>query len=339
MGKPSKRRTGSKRTSPNIITPSQDDQSIARKKRRQDGDSDDDTITVATTDNDSSMASENTADRQNFYGNQPCYAGNLSSLKGKDKDIPVHTLILGNHPSKISCHEHQCYASINNAFWWIAGDCLGFRRDEGYMKGSRKRLKLTKDLWYDDTHVIGYDEQLEVLCANGFGLWNLVQSQRQEGARELASTGKIPKGATPNKIREFCLAHPSVCQIVLSNGLSGVQEFVKLFRPWLYSGELAVSGDDYSQECFRKALSKSKLREPVDVNLEESRRTIVVVVGIATSGACATKSYAEKRDFWHKHVYTPGMEYRNSLRAHASRPEAADVVPDAPPSPSPSPPS
>jgi hypothetical protein len=45
-----------------------------------------------------------------------------------DPRVPVHTLILGTHPSVKSLEEQEYYGHAMNAFWWIAGDCLGFRR-------------------------------------------------------------------------------------------------------------------------------------------------------------------------------------------------------------------
>jgi len=45
--------------------------------------------------------------------------------------VPPHTLILGTYPSLTSLAEQQYYGHPMNAFWWIAGDCLGFRRASG----------------------------------------------------------------------------------------------------------------------------------------------------------------------------------------------------------------
>ena len=43
-------------------------------------------------------------------------------------DPPPHTLLLGSVPS-VSSHAHQQYYGFrNNAFWWLIGDALGFRR-------------------------------------------------------------------------------------------------------------------------------------------------------------------------------------------------------------------
>ena len=41
---------------------------------------------------------------------------------------PVHTLILGTHPSIASLDRDEMYGHPQNAFWYLAGDALGFRR-------------------------------------------------------------------------------------------------------------------------------------------------------------------------------------------------------------------
>ncbi len=45
-----------------------------------------------------------------------------------DTSVKVHTLLLGTHPSITSLSKVQYFGHPMNAFWWIAGDCMGFRR-------------------------------------------------------------------------------------------------------------------------------------------------------------------------------------------------------------------
>ena len=40
--------------------------------------------------------------------------------------IPPRVLILGSHPSTQSLQRSEYYGHRRNAFWWIAGDALGF---------------------------------------------------------------------------------------------------------------------------------------------------------------------------------------------------------------------
>jgi len=42
--------------------------------------------------------------------------------------VAPHTLILGTMPSNASHAQAQYYAHPSNAFWWIVGEALGFRR-------------------------------------------------------------------------------------------------------------------------------------------------------------------------------------------------------------------
>ena len=41
-----------------------------------------------------------------------------------------HTLLLGTQPSDNSLRAGQYFMTNENAFWWIVGDALGFRRGE-----------------------------------------------------------------------------------------------------------------------------------------------------------------------------------------------------------------
>lgn len=51
-------------------------------------------------------------------------------------DVKVHTIMLGTHPSITSLAKVQYFGHPMNAFWWIAGDCLGFRRASGISPSS-----------------------------------------------------------------------------------------------------------------------------------------------------------------------------------------------------------
>ena len=110
--------------------------------------------------------------------------------------IPAHTLILGFHPSQTSLNAHKYYATNTkyvfvsldmcahticvsmfnvisqhlyfprSLFWWIAGDCLGFRRAEGVGTGG-KPYWFANELRYDTSHILPYEMQLQTLCCKG----------------------------------------------------------------------------------------------------------------------------------------------------------------------------
>jgi hypothetical protein len=82
---------------------------------------------LSKTANDKSMT---TATRTKSF--EPAWWGNvlattISALKKRKRDPsnqafpPVHTLILGTHPSIVSLDRNEMYAHPQNAFWYIAG--------------------------------------------------------------------------------------------------------------------------------------------------------------------------------------------------------------------------
>jgi len=213
-------------------------------------------------------------------------ASRFASLR--DKNIPIHTLILGTHPSEASLSEQQYYKLNTNAFWWIAGDCLGFRRAPGYMANQKDFLNLTQHLRHGLDKVIPYEEQLEMLCSKGFALWDLVHSCRRVG-----SSDSNIRDSEPNDIRSLCRKHPTIRRIVLSNGSASGKLFRQLHRDWIATGEVVAHAS--SQRYFGKKTAPS-------------RRRIVCIVAAAVSPAAARMTYVEKRDFWEEHVYGPGLK-------------------------------
>ena len=121
------------------------------------------------------------------------------------EEIPVHTLILGTHPSIKSLSENQYFGHPMNAFWWIAGDCLGFRRADGISKSNGKPYKFTADLRYGMECILSYDEQVETLLSKGFALWDVVANCERKGS--LDADIKYEK---PNDIRGFCKKHKTI---------------------------------------------------------------------------------------------------------------------------------
>ena len=62
--------------------------------------------------------------------------------------VKPHTLILGTYPSITSLTDNRYCAHPLNAFWWIARDCLGFRRDTGISPCTGLAYKFTSSLRY-----------------------------------------------------------------------------------------------------------------------------------------------------------------------------------------------
>jgi hypoxanthine-DNA glycosylase len=181
----------------------------------------------------------------------------------------------------------------HSAFWWIAGDCLGFRRDTGISKSSGEPYKFTSWLRHDNCDILPYEQQVETLCSEGFALWDIVQSCRRPGSLDQDISEDLP-----NDIHGFCQQHPSIRRIVLANGASGCGFFKKHFRSWLDTGEVVPGDHPASQKSFSKWTH----------NITRSLSSITVISALAVSPAAARHTYEQKRDFWDEYVYTPGLE-------------------------------
>lgn len=126
----------------------------------------------------------------------------------------------------------------------------------------------------------------------------MVQSCERKG-----SLDKDIRNAIPNQIREFSESHPTLRRIVLANGGSSAKLFRKLFKSWLETGELVPGEDAESQKVFpsmTKKLRKSK-------SVASDKRRISLIAAVSVSPTAAKYSYKEKRDYWEKYVYQPGM--------------------------------
>ena len=136
---------------------------------------------------------------------------------------PVHTLILGTHPSIASLSQNQYYGHPLNAFWYIAGDALGFRRCSATSPSTGKPYVYFHDyLRHTSEEILEYPQQLERLVAKGFALWDIVRECEREGSLD----EKIEEEVA-NPIREFCegtliaACSGSVRRIVIANGTTG----------------------------------------------------------------------------------------------------------------------
>lgn len=203
----------------------------------------------------------------------------------------------------------------SSAFWWIAGDCLGFRRGPGLTKAGRP-YQFSSDLRYGvDATVEKYEDQLEIMTRHGFALWDIVQSCQRPGSLDSDISGD-----QPNAIREFCQENPTVRRIVLANGSSGFKFFQRHFKTWITSADLHVCSKDECEERFQNPMQSDDGSD--DLTNEEDlgpSRPIFLISALAVSPAAATYSYAEKRDFWDNFVYQPGLkDYRNWQASRSS---------------------
>lgn len=241
----------------------------------------------------------------------------LWSNRFTDDPVPVHTLILGTHPSIASLSQYQYYGHTMNAFWWICGDCLGFRRAAAISPSTGKPYKFATDLRYGESDIIPYEQQIETIASKGFAMWDVIASCERPG-----SLDQDIRNETPNDIRGFCQQHSnSLRRIVLANGGTGSALFVKHFRDWLESGELEVlKGHDASEKAFGKVIQRGRDKRRKNSETSESPddskkpKKITIISALPVSPAAARYSYAEKRDFWEEFVYIPGLRDYDNYR-------------------------
>ncbi|KAL3934124.1 MAG: hypothetical protein SGARI_003524 [Bacillariaceae sp.] len=217
------------------------------------------------------------------------------------KDVPIHTLIVGTYPATESFAQREYFARSTNAFWWIAGDCLGFRRNGGERLSGDGCLGLCKHLRFGKEHSISYQQQVDIFCSKGFALWDVLATCKRKGSLDSA----IQSGSDiPNNIRGFVKQHPSIRRIVFASGKSTARYFNMHFKDWWMTGELTYSGDHpYSVEMFGKMMFDNRGNQVTPNN-----NAIVCVVAKSVSPADANTTYIEKRQFWENHVYGPGLE-------------------------------
>ena len=209
-------------------------------------------------------------------------------------NIKIHTLLLGTHPSIQSLEKSQYYGHPMNAFWWIAGDCLGFRRASGLSSSTHKPYKFAQHLVHGTDRVIPYEQQLEVMASHGFAMWDILGSCERKGSLDVDI-----KKEQPNPIREFCKDHPNIRRIVMANGMKQCSFFNKYFAEWWLSGELKPGTNELSIKAFEKKWSKKT------DGFKDAKIEIICMPGV--SPAAASIPYDVKRDAFREYCYNPGL--------------------------------
>ena len=239
---------------------------------------------------------------------EPAWWGNILKDKNDDEYPPVHTLILGTHPSIASLSKSEMFGHPLNAFWYLAGDSLGFRRSAAVSPTTGKPYVYFHDhLRYDNEHILEYSQQLERLVSKGFAMWDIVAECEREGSLDQDIEEEVA-----NPIREFCEGTlnnidqmASVKRIVIANGSTGAKFFVKHFTQWFVDGKLCAASDDMSQRAFKSVMNKAR---KVHGDAYDDNDVIEVVVLPGVSPAAAKFTYLEKRAAWERSCYGPGLK-------------------------------
>jgi hypothetical protein len=152
---------------------------------------------------------------------------------------------------------------------------------------------MTSSVRYGLDRVIPYEQQIEVMASKGFAMWDVVKECERKG-----SLDSDIKNEVPNNISGFCESHPSIKRIVLANGSTGCALFNKHNLDWWLSGELKPGDNPESVRAFGKFSKKV-------AGIENARIECICALGV--SPAAARFTYTEKRDFWEKYVFAPGL--------------------------------
>jgi G:T/U-mismatch repair DNA glycosylase len=207
--------------------------------------------------------------------------------------VPPHTLVLGTMPSASSHARAQYYAHPSNAFWWMAGEALGFRRggpcgEEGAWPlqwDTRPARDILTGL-RGEGPVLGYSQQVEALTKAGYALWDVVKQCRIRNSEDASIREK-----EPNDVRGLVEAVPSIRRIVFT-GRNSAQLFLQLHRGWLRGGGFCLGKGRHTAAVFGKLV-----QEPEDGRREDGDR-LELVVPVSVSPAAAGVRFPGKREEW-----------------------------------------
>ena len=238
-----------------------------------------------------------------------------------DADVPPHTLVVGTHPSIESFRKGQYFGHVCNAFWWIAGDALGFRRDAGLKADGAPagRVDYFAALRHESP-LLDYPAGLARFTSRGFALWDVANACLRTGSLDADIE---PDSIVPNELRQFCAEHPTVRRICLASGAESVRILKRHHAAWLLSGALQLpAGEEVpaplSAKTWRAALG-------VDGGADCERRLTLAVMP-SVSPANAGTSYVAKREAWERLCYGPGLaDYEAWRQTAASAPPLVDA--------------
>ena len=217
-----------------------------------------------------------------------------------DPVVAPHTLILGTMPGITSHGLSVYYGHASNAFWWIAGEALGFRRGGPHLDKPwphQFQTKPAKDILAGliqvSAPILSYREQVEQVTGAGYALWDVVKECNVKNSDD----GSI-KEATPNDIRGLLTRFPSITKIVFASGKTSAKLFAKLNKDWLKEGNFLIGGGEFSSSSFSTKVTRT--------TLVPGPGTIELVVPYSVSPAMATVRFSDKRDQWLREVFNVG---------------------------------
>ena len=205
-------------------------------------------------------------------------------------------------PSLTSHGVGEYYAHASNAFWWIAGAALGFRRggpgqdrtwpDQFQTKPSKSILAVISG--EEVGPVLQYEDQVATLTAAGYGLWDVVRE-----CEITNSDDNTVRNNRPNDIRTLLELHqPTITRIVFASGKTSAKLFLRMNKTWLKEGKFWVRGSAAS-EIFSSHLAS---KEPQYSGVE-------LIVPFSVSPACCSVSFQQKIQQWREIVFDKSSEF------------------------------
>ena len=207
-------------------------------------------------------------------------------------------------PSITSHGVQEYFAHASNAFWWIVGEALGFRRGGPNMDqpwphqfDTKPSKIIIEQLEHTSAPVLTYQQQVEVLTEAGFALWDVVAECTIKN-----SDDNSVRDSKPNNIRDFVeKQHPSVRKIVFASGKTSAKIFVKLNKEWLKNGKFVTGDGEYSSEVFSNIIVKDGNKEAAAAS---ESYPIKLLVPFSVSPAAAAISFQAKKEQWLSLVFS-----------------------------------
>jgi len=164
----------------------------------------------------------------------------------KNKNIKVHTLILGTMPSDKSFGNElspkdvilrggdgpQNYGHARNSFWNIVGSAFGFQR-----------------------HQTPYTKQTEALTNQGYAVWDVLQAAQRKGSLD---SNIVKESQIPSDIPKFILDHPDVDRLVFAANSAEIFCQKQVWGDWLQTGVATTSTANRSSNHNDEAVHGKK---------------------------------------------------------------------------------
>ena len=195
-------------------------------------------------------------------------------------------------PSITSHGVREYYAHASNAFWWIVGEALGFRRggpncehDWPFQFQTKPSKSIIDGLDNTSASILSYEDQVERLTEAGFALWDVVKECEIKN-----SDDTTVKDSKPNDVRGFVEKdQPSIRRIVFASGKTSATIFIRMNKTWLREGNFVLGGGEFTSDVFTRFVNDSQNCQGNPIQL---------VVPLSVSPAAASVPFKTKREQW-----------------------------------------